>query len=268
MNSPSWDPGQYERFAAERARPYVDLLARIPVAQPSTVVDLGCGPGTATASLTRRWPDADVEGIDSSERMIEAARRHATDRLRFTVGDLRSWRPGAESVDVIVSNATLQWVPEHVELFAGWARVLRPGGALAFQVPAPAEGPGGYTSIFRATATSPKWAAKLGSVAQSSGPQGRSPVRTPGGYVEALAAAGLVEPDVWETTYQHVLTGDDPIVEWFTGTGLRPFLDALDAQSGSAFKADVAKGLREEYPQRPFGTVLPFRRIFAVARRP
>src|SRR5688572_13580280 len=116
MTSPSWDPDQYERFAAERARPFADLVAQIPTADARDVVDLGCGPGTMTATLHDRWPGAHVHGIDSSPAMIAAARRRASDRLTFEQADLAQWQPAPESYDVIVSNATLQWLPQHVDL--------------------------------------------------------------------------------------------------------------------------------------------------------
>jgi trans-aconitate 2-methyltransferase len=260
MTSPSWDPAQYERFAEERARPFTDLVAQIPTARARDVVDLGCGPGTMTATLRERWPGAHVHGIDSSTDMIAAAQRHATDRLTFEETDILDWVPERASYDVIVSNATLQWLPEHVDLLPAWVRALRRGGSLAFQVPAP--GSAGAGQVFRAVANAPRWSDRLARVATASGPQGRSPVRTPTEYVELLAPHGTV--NVWETTYSHVLDGPDPVLEWFAGTGLRPYLDALDEVDRPDFVADIAKGLREQYPQRPFGTILPFRRIFAV----
>ena len=263
MTSPSWDPDQYERFAAERARPYADLVAQIPTTQARDVVDLGCGPGTMTATLCARGPSAHVHGIDSSPAMIAAAQRHASDRLTFAEADIVGWQPESATYDVIVSNATLQWLPQHVDLLPGWIRGLRPGGAFAFQVPAP--GSAGAGPVFRAVANSPRWADRLASVATASGPQGRSPVRTPAEYVEALAPHGSV--NVWETTYSHVLDGSDPVLEWFSGTGLGPYLDALDVSVRPEFTGDIEKGLREQYPRRPFGTILPFRRIFAVVTR-
>jgi trans-aconitate 2-methyltransferase len=263
--SPSWDPAQYERFAAERGRPFHDLIARVEVDKPAMVVDLGCGPGSMTATLTERWPNATVLGIDSSPDMIAVARGRATERLRFELADLVDWTPEPKSVDVIVSNATLQWVPEHITLLPGWLAALRPGGALAFSVPAP--GSAGAGPIFRAVATSPRWADKLADVASAHGPQGASPVRDPADYVAALAGPGRAV-DVWETTYLHLLPGADPVLEWFTGTGLRPYLDRLNETEKGAFRAEVAHGLRESYPERPYGTVLPFRRIFAVVNVP
>src|SRR4051812_619377 len=110
----SWDPAQYELFAAERARPFHDLVAQIPTAAPKHVVDLGCGPGTVTATLADRWPGAHVYGLDSSPDMITVAERLARPgRLEFGLGDVARWHPDPGTVDVIVSNAALQWVPDH-----------------------------------------------------------------------------------------------------------------------------------------------------------
>src|ERR1700722_5274705 len=132
-----WDPSQYLTFAGERSRPFFDLTGRIAAASPRSVIDLGCGPGQLTASLAARWPDADVLGIDSSAEMIAAAEaiddRGLAGRgtLRFRVGDVRDWQPD-QAVDVIVSNAVLQWVPGHLDLIPRWAESLADGGWLAF----------------------------------------------------------------------------------------------------------------------------------------
>lgn len=263
----SWDPGQYELFAAERARPFHDLIAQIPTTRPERVVDLGCGPGTVTATLADRWPGAHVYGLDSSPDMISAAARLIRPgRLGFGLGDIAQWRPAPESVDVIVSNAALQWVPDHVTALPVWAAALRPGGALAMQMPLSR----GVTAtdVFRSVATSPRWAGRVGAVAIGTGPRSVSPVRPAAEYLEVLVASGLTV-NVWETTYLHVLAGTDPVLEWFTGTGLRPYLDALSADPPALalFREDVAQRLREEYPHRGYGTVLPFPRLFVVATR-
>ena len=128
-----WDAGQYLRYGGERARPFIDLIARIGAEAPSSVVDLGCGPGNLTALLAQRWPAADVRGVDSSPEMIEAA-RSAVPALSFETGDVRDWRPGT-APDVIACNAVLQWVPDHDDLVVSWADMLAPGGWLAFQLP-------------------------------------------------------------------------------------------------------------------------------------
>jgi trans-aconitate 2-methyltransferase len=266
--SPSWDPRQYERFATERARPFVDLVGQVPTPDPRTVVDLGCGPGTMTAILPERWPWARVRGLDSSPAMIDAAAAlNRPGRLEFELGEIAAWRPAPESVDVIISNAALQWVPEHQALLPRWAAALRPGGTLAFQVPAPDSTPAG--PVFRKVAAAPAWAARLEPIARAAGPQGASPVRPTMEYVDALAELGLTV-NAWETTYLHVLAGDDAVLEWFAGTGLRPYLDALrdDTEATNLFRAEVADRLREAFPPREYGTVLSFRRIFVLGIRP
>src|SRR5262249_12523479 len=136
----AWDPVQYLRFEAERARPFHDLVERISVHAPARVVDLGCGPGNVTATLLDRWPTATVLGIDSSAEMIPKAAGLAGPGLAFAQGDIATWRPDGP-IDVIVSNAALQWVPTHISLLAGWVNALSKGGALAFQVPSNVDGP-------------------------------------------------------------------------------------------------------------------------------
>jgi trans-aconitate 2-methyltransferase len=259
----SWDPKQYERFAVERARAFHDLVARIPTRDAVAVVDLGCGTGSATATLVERWPSAAILGIDSSAEMIEAASKHATAQLRFRLGDLAEWRPDPGSVDVIVANASLQWVPDHETLLARWAPALDRGGTLAFQVPeriVPAA-----EAIAAVAASYPQ----LASVLKSVGPRASSPVLDTERYIELLSDAGLVV-DAWQTTYFHILPGDDAVYEWFTGTGIRPYLDALadDPETLARFRHDLAERLRADFPRREFGTVLPFPRLFVVATHP
>ncbi len=267
MTTTTWDPGQYERFAAERARPFHELVARIPTAAEAVaVVDLGCGPGTMTATLAERWPSAAILGIDSSAEMIEAARAHATDRVTFRLGDIAEWQPKAGSVDVIVANASLQWVPDHERLLATLVRGLDSGGTLAFQVPMSGEMTA--TELIQGLAAQPAWRDRLGAVKAETGPRAANPVLGPERYVELLAGAGLTV-DAWRTTYLHVLPGPDPVFEWFAGTGLRPYLRALagDEAAVADFRAEIARRLREAYPPHPFGTVLPFPRLFVVAHR-
>lgn len=257
VTSPSWDPQQYLAFENERARPFHDLVGRI-VATPSRVVDLGCGPGNMTATLLDRWPTAHIEGLDSSPDMIDAASRRGTERLSFTLSEMESWQP-ERPVDVIVANASLQWVPSHVELLPAWVRALSPGGALAFQLPANADGRA--SDAFRTVADRPRWASAL---AGAMVPNVSTYVRDIGEYLDLLAGLGC-RVDAWETTYQHVLPGEDPVLAWYSGTGLRPYLDRLDGADREDFRQEVAVALREAYPRRPYGTVLPFHRIFVVA---
>jgi trans-aconitate 2-methyltransferase len=254
----SWDPARYLEFAAPRARPFVDLIARIPTTDPATVVDLGCGPGTMTALLARRWPGAAVIGIDSSREMVEQAEREpAAAGIAFEVGDVRDWQPSAP-VDVVVSNAVLQWVPDHLPLLSRLVASLAPGGVLAFQVPGNHASPS--TTVLSEVAGREPFAEHTAGAA-------RPASATPEQYLATLADAGC-EVDAWETTYLHVLTGHDPVFTWVSGTALRPFVQALPPELRPEFEDRVRVGLADAYPTRSFGTVLPFRRIFVVAHRP
>ncbi|WP_020579777.1 trans-aconitate 2-methyltransferase [Actinopolymorpha alba] len=254
-----WDPRQYLRYADERGRPFEDLLGRVRAETPGYVVDLGCGPGNLTATLLDRWPTATIDGVDSSVEMIERAQRLAVPgRLGFSVGDVRTWAP-ARPIDVLVSNATLQWVPGHLDLLPTWVGHLAPGGWLALQVPGNFDSPS-HQTLFALAAEEP-WASILaGQVRQRpSAPDAAT-------YLEVLASAGC-RVDAWETTYFHVLPGDDAVFEWVKGTGARPILQALPDEVRPEFEQTYKARLRAAYPPRDFGTVLPFRRIFAVAQR-
>jgi trans-aconitate 2-methyltransferase len=253
-----WDPGQYQRFADERGRPFFDLLARVRASDPRYVVDLGCGPGNLTAVLAERWPGADVAGVDSSHEMISAARAGpGRAGLHFTLADLREWRP-SRPVDVLVCNAVLQWVPGHLDLVKHWPDLLSPGGWLAIQLPGNYHEPS--HAILLDLVRSPRWRPLLAGV------QLNRQAHDPADYLNLLASAGC-EVDAWETTYLHVLPGDDPVTEWYRGTGLRPVLAALDPGQAEEFVADYGELARAAYPRTPCGTVLPFRRVFVVARR-
>jgi trans-aconitate 2-methyltransferase len=253
-----WDPAQYARFAEERGRPFLDLTARIEHDAPRRVIDLGCGPGNLTALLARRWPGARVEGIDSSVEMIERSAPLATDQLSFHVADVAEFRVPPDA-DVLVSNAALQWVPDHQALLRRWAQSLAIGGWLAFQVPGNFGSPS--HTLMRSLATSARWAPMLGDVLRH-----HDSVWTPSGYASELLDAGLVV-DAWETTYLHQLSGRDPVLEWVRGTGLRPVLAALSSADGARFEAEYAVALREAYPSGEHGTLFPFRRVFVVAHK-
>jgi trans-aconitate 2-methyltransferase len=259
-----WDPGQYLRFADERSRPFFDLLGRVRAEDPGLVADLGCGPGQLTATLADRWPDAEVRGIDSSAEMIEAARElrpsggHGSEgRLSFAVADVRQWQP-ERPADVIVCNAVLQWVPDHLRLLTRWAGMLSDAGWLAFQVPGNFDQPSHV--VLREMARSDRWRSLLSDVSLN------RQAADPADYLDLLARSDC-DVDAWETTYLHVLHGEDPVLDWYKGTGLRPVISALPPGLAAEFVADYGARIREAYPAAPYGTVLPFRRVFVVARR-
>ena len=251
-----WNPTTYLQFADERSRPFVELVARVDSPDPRLVVDLGCGPGQLTASLADRWPDASILGLDSSPDMIEVAQVHAGERLRFEAADIGDWAP-ADPVDVIVSNAALQWVPGHRELLPRLVDALASGGWLAFQVPGNFGGPS--HRLLRDLARYPRYAAATADVAFPSS-------HDPQDYLDDLVALGCTV-DVWETTYLHVLDGPDPVFRWISGTGARPVLQSLEGPLLDQFVEEYKAALRNAYPPGKHGTVLPFRRVFCVANR-
>jgi trans-aconitate 2-methyltransferase len=256
MEAEMWDPQRYLVFGDERARPFHDLMSRVAAQAPAEVVDLGCGPGNLTATLAQRWPNARVVGVDSSEEMVAAARE--VDDIEVVHADLREWHPD-RAVDVLVSNATLQWVPDHLDLLPRLVGAVAPGGWFAFQVP------GNFTEpshvLLYQLADSPRWSNRLGSEHVA-----RPSAHEPEEYL-ALLAGSECAVDVWETTYFHVLPGADAVLDWVSGTALRPVLATLDDDEQAEFVAEYGTLLRTAYPRRSYGTVLPYRRVFAVARK-
>ena len=255
-----WDPAKYVEFGNHRDRPYFDLTARIHADHPGHVVDLGCGPGNLTATLAERWPGAEVVGIDSSAEMLQKAEAHGARaaNLSFEQADIAEWKP-SDRTDVVVTNAALQWVPGHPALLAGWLGALRPGAWFALQVPGNFSSPSHV--LMRQLAGSPRWKGTLDGVLRHD-----DAVAEPAGYLNIMLDAGC-DADAWETTYQQVLHGPDPVLQWVRGAGLRPVLAALPPAEAAEFEAEYSVLLNDAYPATAHGTVFPFRRIFAVARK-
>jgi trans-aconitate 2-methyltransferase len=250
-----WDAGQYLKFGDHRLRPGLELLARIPLDAPRVVWDLGCGTGNLTEFLRRRWPEARVTGLDNSPEMLAKAR--AIDGIDWVDGDVATWAPPTPP-DVIFSNACLHWLPDHAALFARLVGFLAPGGALAVQMPRNHRAPSHV--LLAETAREGRWAKPLAAV------RGIEEVAEPGEYHGWLAPHGA--PDIWETEYLQVLTGEHAVVEWVKGTALKPYLDALDAATREAFLDAYRQRVARAYPRRADGTTLfPFRRIFIVATK-
>jgi trans-aconitate 2-methyltransferase len=229
-----WDAGQYLRFGGERARPFFDLMAQVGATSPRYVADLGCGPGNLTAALAERWPAATVVGVDNSPEMIAAAQAG------------------------LVCNAVLQWVPGHDEILLRWSDLLAPGGWLAFQLPGNFDQPS--HEIVKEMARSPRWRAPLADAALN------RQAGDPAEYVALLARPGF-EVNAWETSYLHILHGENPVLEWTKGSTLRPVLSVLDAEQADDFLREYGERVRDAYRPHSFGTVFPFRRVFAVVHR-
>jgi trans-aconitate 2-methyltransferase len=255
---PSWNPDQYLKFAAERTRPCRELAARID-GTPRRIADLGCGPGNSTSVLAARFPGAALSGIDSSPAMIEAARKSGLN-AHWTIGDIAAWAGAAGApVDLVFSNAAFQWVADHAALLPALMGRLTEGGALAFQVPANPDAPAHEAA--RRLAGSARWKTCFPM------PVREWAVLAPEATYDILAphAARI---DLWLTDYIQVMESAAAIVEWYKGTGLRPYLDALPEDAQPAFLSDYEAAITAAYPARPDGKVLfPFRRLFCIAYR-
>ncbi len=260
----TWEPAQYLQFAGERLRPAVDLLARVPLERPRTIVDLGCGAGNVTRLLAERWPDARIIGVDNSAEMLEKARAETGNdaRFQFITADLATWEPEAR-VDLVYSNAALQWLRGHDVLFPRVAAMVATGGVLAVQMPDNFRAPS-HTAIDE-LARGERWRAKLESAARGPGIAGMAD------YLGWLAPV-TSHVDMWFTEYVQILAarddGEHPVAAWTKGTRLVPILAALDERERGEFLRDYSQRLLVAYPTRADGSVVfPFRRQFIVANR-
>jgi trans-aconitate 2-methyltransferase len=259
----TWSARQYVQFEGERTRPVRDLLAALPAIDARRVIDIGCGPGNSTEVLAARFAGAVVSGFDSSADMVAAARERLPG-LRFDLADVERWAyerdaGSAGPYDVILANAVLHWIPDHARLFPGLVAKLAPGGALAVQMPDNLDEPA--HRLMREIAADGPWAAKLAAAAAA-----RPSMPTANRYDEILSEAGC-RIDIWRTTYYHALSGGaEAVVEWFKGSGLRPFIAPLGDEERVEFLARYQSAVARAYPAKSDGGVLlPFPRLFIVA---
>lgn len=253
----SWDPTQYLKFAGERLRPAIDLLARVPATAPARVVDLGCGAGNLAPLLLQRWPQAALTGVDSSPQMLAKARSDFP-QATFVEADIGTWRP-AQPVEVLYSNAALHWLDGHETLFPALLDAVVPGGWLAVQMPRNFAAPS-HTCVIDTIEQGP-WRARLEPILR------RRPVASPRDYWRLLASR-VAALDIWEVEYLQVLTGDNAVAEFVKGSWLKQFLDRLEGAQRDAFEADYRRRVAAAYPREANGrTLFPFRRLFILAQR-
>ncbi|GAA4325396.1 trans-aconitate 2-methyltransferase [Pigmentiphaga soli] len=255
----AWSATQYLHFEDERTRPVRDLLAAVPNREVRLAADLGCGPGNSTEVVARRYPQARLIGVDNSEEMLVAARKRLPD-VEFQLADISTW-DAAGPFDLLFANASLQWVPDHERLLPSLAGRLAPGGTLAVQVPDNLDGPA--HRLMRDLAADGPWAPRLSKAAAA-----RTGLKEVGWYYDLLRPH-CARVEVWLTIYHHPLAGGAAaVVDWFKGTGLRPFLDPLDADERQAYLERYTAGIEKLFPPHPDGCVLlPFPRMFIVATR-
>jgi trans-aconitate 2-methyltransferase len=266
-----WNPQQYLKFSDHRLRPALELMARIPLASAQRIFDLGCGTGHITRLLAERWPMATVYGLDNSAEMLRKAQKEIaaaaesesiTSRVEWQQADIADWQP-QQSADIIYSNATLQWLPEHATLFPRLLGLLRPGGCLAVQMPLSWDMPS-HRLMRETLANGGPGGRALGTQALHRA-VARKWVDDAGVFYDLLAGR-VARLDIWQTEYLQVLEGDDAVLEWVRSTGLRPILNGLDDTERELFLAEYRSRLRAAYPLRADGhTLYPFRRLFIVA---
>jgi trans-aconitate 2-methyltransferase len=253
-----WSAGQYLRFEDDRTRPSRDLLAQVPLSDPRLVVDLGCGPGNSTELLIERYPRAQVMGLDSSPNMLRQARERLP-QVSFVEADIATWTPEA-APDLLFANAVFQWVPDHRAALRRLVEALPDGGVLAAQMPDNTREPA--LALMSEVAAYGPWAggAALDEAA-------RPDLPPPETYYDLLKPL-CARVDVWHIVYNHVMAGPEAIVEWFKGSGLRPFLDALAPAVRDDFLAAYLAQIERHYTRRHDGRVLlKFPRFFIVATR-
>lgn len=265
MPSTEWNPAAYLTFASERTQPFIDLLSRVRTPGARTVLDLGCGPGNGMPVIRALWPQAQISGVDSSAEMIARAREATADDpgISYRQTDIRTLTaqelPGGAPVDLVVSNAALQWLPDHRELLPRLMDLVAPGGVFAVQVPGNFGAPS--HRILAELVEQEPYAAHIDPDSLL------RPTAAVQDYMQDVARPGW-EVEAWETTYQHILQGEDPVFEWTSAAAARPVLQALPEAEREHFAHQYRTALRQAYPRTELGTVLPFRRIFFIARRP
>lgn len=247
-----WNPNLYLKFDQDRLRPALDLMARIPLDNPKHIVDLGCGPGNVSALLKDRWPKCHLLGIDQSQEMLTKAQADYP-QIEWQCADVAHWQP-TQTPDLIFSNACLHWLGDHETLFPKLLSRASKGGVLAIQMPNNFAAPTHQLIRDVLGADHPLAPAY--------------PVHDPKTYYDWMCDLST-KLEIWETTYQHVLEGDNPVADWTKGAALRPILDGLESEAEKkAFETDYRQRISKAYPKGRNGkTILPFKRLFIVSVR-
>lgn len=253
-----WDSRQYAKFLKERTQPSIDLAARITCISPAEIIDIGCGPGNSTMVLKERFPSAHIIGADNSENMINSAREKHPGLDFMTLdasGDVSALNG---RFDVVFSNACIQWVPDHEKLVPKLFGLLRGGGVLAVQIPMNYDEP--IHRIIGRLAAGGKWGSRF------SEPR-IFYTKTPSEYFDILT--GVTDDfELWKTSYLHRMGSHEDIIEWYKGTGLRPYLAQLDEAGGAEFISDLLAELKKAYPVQKNGEIIfAFPRFFFIARK-
>jgi trans-aconitate 2-methyltransferase len=251
-----WQPTDYLKFGKERTQPSVDLVSRIALPDARRILDIGCGPGNSTAVLRSRWPKAELTGIDSSPEMIEKAKSdHASGK--WVVADYRNWDAG-ETYDLVFSNATIHWIPDHERLFAKMFAMTSNGGAVAAQVPSVQDS--AVHQAARRLSQTDEWREILAANESAL-------TYHPATYYYQLLSKLSRQVELWHTTYYHIMESHEQIIEWYSSTGLKAYLSLIPGDEGKQrFKREVLEASAESYPALEDGKIMfPFKRLFMLA---
>ncbi|MDA3892166.1 MAG: methyltransferase domain-containing protein [Salinivirgaceae bacterium] len=257
MRKKDWNPTSYLKFNKERLLPSIDLLARIDMDKPLKIIDIGCGPGNSTQVLAQKWPEAYILGVDKSPSMIEKAKTDFPNQ-QWSVLDLEKEEIN-DRYDVIFSNATIQWIPEHFKLFSKFKNALNPNGIVAIQLPLFTAMPLGK-SIYEISKRD-QWNNQIGNVSDV------FTIHNPSIYYDFLSEL-FPKVEIWETHYTHIFEAHQFIFDMIHSTGLRPYLNALNTpEEKVAFENSVLESINKDYPAQKNGNVLfPFKRLFLIAK--
>ncbi len=253
-----WNPIQYEKFIKSRTIPAKDLIARID-SKPTTVFDLGCGPGNSTKALCNAFGDAEIVGVDFSENMVNKAKENYPYLKFFQFNAETDFDTLHQKYDLIFSNACIQWVSNHKALIPKMMDSLNKNGLLAVQIPLQNQHP--VHQILKNLAKSDKWKTEFQTETKYN-------ILTKSEYFDILSEVSD-DFEIWETIYCHAMPSHESIIEWYESTGMRPYLDQLTSDKQIEFKNDVLTQIKAKYPSQRNGEIMfQFPRLFFTARKP
>jgi len=256
MGRKDWNPDLYLKFNRERTQPTIDLVTRIKSDSPFKIIDIGCGPGNSAQILAQRWPDSMITGIDNSPAMIEKAKKDYPNQNWILLDAEKDEFP--DTYDIIFSNATIQWIPNHTELLKKLSDILNKKGLIAIQIPQFWDMPLG--KAIEKISEDSRWKSVVRGVTEL------FTIHNYSFYYDQLSLR-FNEIDMWETYYMHIMDSHFSILEMIRSTGLKPYLDKLDSEKDKQdFEAQVLMEIKSDYPAQKNGKVIfPFRRLFFIA---
>jgi trans-aconitate 2-methyltransferase len=257
-NKKDWNPDLYLKFDKERIQPSIDLVSRIDIEKPSKIIDIGCGPGNSTQILVQRWPGSTIIGVDNSPAMIEKAKKD------YPMQEWRILDAGTDEInekfDLVFSNATIQWIPNHALLLKKFHKMLTENGSIATQIPQFWDMPIGEAIAI--VGANSRW------VSVTKGVTDLFTIHDRYFYYDQLSEL-FANIDIWQSDYIHIMDSHLAILEMVRSTGLRPFIDRLKTDIDKKdFEELVLKEIVKDYPLQKNGKVLfPFKRLFFIAKK-